>query len=259
MGRRSRSTSDTQFRWQLCALTFDKQHHRPVSMGVHIDIPVGSPFTIHNIPFGVISTEEEPAPRCATAIGNYAMDLVAYSAGGRLKEVDPNVFFQELFSLVSYALCHGFLDLTLTKQPTLNTFAALPQNVRQQVRQKIIEDIQNSNVDNECLIPLWKVTMHLPMRIGGFSDFYCSLEHCQNVSSAPLAGRRPGILTSIRALHTCLPELRYRVTGSMPHRSTILVYQALLHRHSQCVAHGESITRMATSLYMAHQIEWTTS
>lgn len=76
-------------------------------MGLSIDIPVGSPFTIHNIPFGVISTEEQPAPRCATAIGNYAIDLVAYSAGGRLIEVDPNIFFQEVFGLVSLALGHG--------------------------------------------------------------------------------------------------------------------------------------------------------
>lgn len=76
-------------------------------MGLSIDIPLGCPFTIHNIPFGVISTEEEPAPRCATAIGNYAIDLVAYSARGRLMEVDPNISFQEVFSTVSLAQGHG--------------------------------------------------------------------------------------------------------------------------------------------------------
>lgn len=70
-------------------------------MGLSIDVPVNSPFTIHNIPFGVISTEEKPTPRCATAIGNYAIDLVAYCAEGRLIEVDPKIPFQEVFSLVS--------------------------------------------------------------------------------------------------------------------------------------------------------------
>ena len=80
-------------------------------MGVDIDIPVDSPFTIHNIPFGVISTQEEQAPRCATAIGNYAIDLAIYSAGGRLEKVDPNISFQEVFSLVSLVLGHDSFGL----------------------------------------------------------------------------------------------------------------------------------------------------
>ncbi|KAH7083604.1 hypothetical protein FB567DRAFT_473367 [Paraphoma chrysanthemicola] len=140
-------------------------------MGVRIDIPSDSPFTIHNIPYGVISTEEQPTPRCAVAIGSHAIDLVVYSTGGRLSEVDPDVEFQEVFN-----------------QPTLNSFAALPYTIRQHVRRKIIEDINDFSIDNDCLIPLGTVRMHLPMRIGGFSDFYCSLEHCQNSTAFMSAG-----------------------------------------------------------------------
>jgi fumarylacetoacetase len=53
-------------------------------MGAKIEVPVGSPFTIHNIPFGVISTQENPKPRCATAIGDYAIDLAIYARHGFL-------------------------------------------------------------------------------------------------------------------------------------------------------------------------------
>ena len=40
-------------------------------------VPDNSPFTLDNIPFGVYSTKDDPTPRCATAVGDYAMDLRA--------------------------------------------------------------------------------------------------------------------------------------------------------------------------------------
>lgn len=47
-------------------------------MGFNIEIPAGSPFSIDNIPYGVIKTKENPTPRCASAIGDYAIDLDLY-------------------------------------------------------------------------------------------------------------------------------------------------------------------------------------
>jgi fumarylacetoacetase len=47
-------------------------------MAYHIDIPYDSPFTLHNIPFGVISTKDNDKPRCATALGDFAIDLAMY-------------------------------------------------------------------------------------------------------------------------------------------------------------------------------------
>ena len=52
------------------------------------------------------------------------------------------------------------------------------------MRNTIIQDVLDSQIEEECLIPLDQVTMHLPMHIGGYSDFYCSLEHCQNVRNS---------------------------------------------------------------------------
>jgi len=52
------------------------------------------PFSLHNIPFGVISTSDDSTPRCATAIGDYAVDLVKYAQSADLKaiQLDVSVF-----------------------------------------------------------------------------------------------------------------------------------------------------------------------
>lgn len=69
-------------------------------MGFQPVVPEGSPFTLQNIPFGVVSTQQDPSPRCATAIGDYAVDLKSLSSSGffndsvvkeALSQVCPNV------------------------------------------------------------------------------------------------------------------------------------------------------------------------
>jgi fumarylacetoacetase len=154
-------------------------------MGVIIDIPFGSPFTIRNIPFGVLSTKANPTPRCATAIGGYAIDLGVYSQMGHLSKLSLHTPIFEIFNQVgSIPSTDPKIECVMLTppKPTLNAFAALSHSVRLDVRNTIIQDIEASQIEEECLIPLDLVTMHLPMHIGGYSDFYCSLEHCQNVS-----------------------------------------------------------------------------
>jgi fumarylacetoacetase len=41
-----------------------------------------TPFPVENIPFGVISTRENPTRRCATALHNDAVDLSALEKDG---------------------------------------------------------------------------------------------------------------------------------------------------------------------------------
>jgi fumarylacetoacetase len=68
----------------------------------------------------------------------------------------------------------------------LNAFAALPKGTRRNVRDSLIKDIENGDVPAESLVKLDVLTMHLPFQIGGYSDFYCSLEHVQNVNYPPM-------------------------------------------------------------------------
>jgi fumarylacetoacetase len=72
-------------------------------MGVQIDIPADSPFTIHNIPYGVISTKDNSKPRCATAIGDHAIDLAVYAQHGRLDHLSLDVPISNIFSEVRLA------------------------------------------------------------------------------------------------------------------------------------------------------------
>ncbi|KAL4861564.1 hypothetical protein BDV12DRAFT_203884 [Aspergillus spectabilis] len=115
----------------------------PGKLGATIEIPSGSPFTLQNIPFGVISTADSP-PRCATAIGNYAIDLEVYYALGHLSEMGLGASIEKVFS-----------------QSTLNAFAALPPSARRDVRRKIIEDIKDGTVEEECLVPLASSTSNM--------------------------------------------------------------------------------------------------
>ncbi len=48
-----------------------------------IDFTTESPFTIDNIPFGVIKTTNL-TPRCGSAIGDHAIDLAEYATCGNL-------------------------------------------------------------------------------------------------------------------------------------------------------------------------------
>ena len=70
-------------------------------MGVKIEISPKSPFTIANIPFGVISTKANPSPRCATAIGDFAVDLSVYSQKGHLSSLHREGSILNVFNQVS--------------------------------------------------------------------------------------------------------------------------------------------------------------
>lgn len=76
-------------------------------------------------------------------------------------------------------------------QPTLNSFAALDQPIRAAVRAQIRKDLETGAVPDLCLEKLADVKQHLPMQMQGFSDFYTSLEHCQNCSGEMAAAKIP--------------------------------------------------------------------
>nr|KAK2745101.1 hypothetical protein FQN57_004008 [Myotisia sp. PD_48] len=140
-----------------------------------LPIPKESPFSLANIPFGIISTAFSSTPRPAIAIGEQALDLLAFSKAGG---------FSKLPSISSH--------LDVFSQPTLNDFAALGRPVHRQVRE-YLQDIfrdstsnpeilkTNTDLQNQALVNLKDVTSHLPMRIGDYTDFYAGLNHAFNV------------------------------------------------------------------------------
>ncbi|KAK3045303.1 hypothetical protein LTS18_014084 [Coniosporium uncinatum] len=139
-----------------------------------LSIPRGSHFSIQNLPFGIISTSSNTNPRPAVAIGDYALHLEAFAAG------------------------NGFADLSIIQphqkvlsQPTLNAFAALGRSIHSVVRKYIQSVFQddtpfpeilknNKQLQNEALIPLKDVTMHIPFSIGDYTDFFAGRNHAYN-------------------------------------------------------------------------------
>lgn len=140
------------------------------------DVSAESPFSLANIPFGVISTQADPTPRPAAAIGSYVVDLKALSESAKLGELAPGLAGRE----------------HVLAQPTLNAFAALGRPVHREVR-RALQDILASDTkhpgvlkDNDelrlkALVPQSSVKMHVPMHIGDYTDFYAGYHHAYNV------------------------------------------------------------------------------
>ena len=138
---------------------------------------ITNPFTIDNIPYGVIKISAQSKPRCATAFGDNAIQLLSYMTS--IAE-SGNVGESLEFALIEHGMRDNIL-MDVFDKPYLNDFAALPRKIRIAFREKLQQDIKANAVPKDCFIPLKDVEMQLPMKIGGYSDFYCSLEHCKNV------------------------------------------------------------------------------
>ncbi|KAG0314477.1 hypothetical protein BGZ99_008123 [Dissophora globulifera] len=137
-----------------------------------IEVKPDSDFSIHNIPFGIISTAQNATLRVATRIGDYAVDLLALAQAG-------------LFSSV-----HGLNDpQAVFSQPTLNLFMSLGKPTWTATRkhiQKLLSASEATLRDNQellqrAVIPVSSAKTHLPANIGDYTDFYASKEHATNV------------------------------------------------------------------------------
>jgi len=148
----------------------DKTHDSKLKSWV--DINADSDFPIQNIPFGIYCQNKGGDLRVVTAIGDYVLDLaVIYDAGffdGT--EIEGTEVFHE---------------------PTLNAFMSMGRKAWKDAR-KVISEILNEdnpklrdNVElkKKALISIENVTMHLPVDIGDYTDFYSSREHASNVGT----------------------------------------------------------------------------
>ncbi|KAI1826710.1 hypothetical protein F4861DRAFT_42328 [Xylaria intraflava] len=136
------------------------------------DVSPETPFSLANIPFGIISTPSDPAPHAAVAIGLHVLDLKILAGRDKFTELFPALKENE----------HVF------SEPTLNAFAALGRQVHREVR-SAIQDLlsaetvhpevlrDNDELRRSALLPRTSVKMHLPMSIGDYTDFYAGYHH----------------------------------------------------------------------------------
>lgn len=128
-------------------------------------------FPLQNLPFGVFACTRR-GPRCATAIGQYALDLSVLADAGLLAELP-------------------FDAASTFRQPALNKFMALDRTAWRATRARLTELLQAEGGDDRlrrddglcaaALRPMEEVHMQLPAKIGDYTDFYASREHATNV------------------------------------------------------------------------------
>ncbi len=129
-----------------------------------LNISDNSDFSIHNLPFGIFSVGASKK-RVGVAIGEQILDLYGVTSKGLFKNktLDKKVFLQDY----------------------LNPMMALGKSITVPLR----EEIQNLLVSTRS--PLRKMpklfinqkdaSLHLPIKITDYTDFYSSKEHATNV------------------------------------------------------------------------------
>jgi len=129
-----------------------------------VEVPANSDFPIQNLPYGVFSTCDNPTQRIGVAIGEHILDLSA---------VDESVW-----AGIDSALPAAF------KQPVLNDFMSMGRSVWSAVRKTLQQDLLAEGSEEQSsslLIPQSTAKMHMPAKIGDYTDFYSSIHHATNV------------------------------------------------------------------------------
>jgi len=126
-----------------------------------INIPENSDFSIHNLPFGIFSTEGR-SPRIGIAVGDHILDLAAVA------ELDVFDF-----------------NTAVLEKDTLNDFISLGKELTKRVRRNIQYWLQDDSSvlagKAELFVKRSEAQMHMPVYVGDYTDFYSSIEHATNV------------------------------------------------------------------------------
>ncbi|MBL6078441.1 fumarylacetoacetase [Belnapia sp. T18] len=131
-----------------------------------VDSANGHPdFPIQNLPLGIFSPSGG-GPRAGVAIGSMILDLGAAQAAGLLLGDAARA---------AEAMSGG----------TLNAFFALGAGPRAALRVRLSALLAEGSAERArlepCLHPAEGCTLHLPARIGDYTDFYVGIHHATNV------------------------------------------------------------------------------
>ena len=119
----------------------------------------GSLFDVDNLPYGVFSRDGEE-PRVGVRIGDRVLDLSPVAAAEML---DVHHVFQE-----------ESLNALMAEGPLVGA------SVRRWVTGLLTDETERSLVEPH-LVPVDEVTLHLPVEVADYVDFYASLDHASNV------------------------------------------------------------------------------
>ena len=124
-----------------------------------------SDFPLQNLPLGIFSRGSDER-RCGVAIGDAILDLDAVLAAGLFDGQARNA-------------------VQATRGGALNAYFALGREARVALRERLLEllgaDSPHQAALKPALYPAAECQLHLPARIGDYTDFYVGIEHAKNV------------------------------------------------------------------------------
>ena len=167
-----------------------------------LPVPADSDFSIYNLPFGIFSTRHH-SKRVGIAIGDYIVDLAAAGRSGAFRDlhVGSRVF----------------------QQPVLNPFIALGKPITQAIRLRVQQWLTQTpsllQEHNRWLVPMQDATLHLPVHIGDYTDFYAGEVHASNVGKMFRNAEQP-----------LLPNWKHLPVGYHGRSSSVVLSGTPVHR-----------------------------
>ncbi|XP_078329776.1 fumarylacetoacetase-like [Crassostrea virginica] len=134
-----------------------------------IEVSPDSDFPLQNLPYGVFSTADNPTHRIGVAIGNQVLDL----------SVIKNLFTGPVLQS----------QQDVFQETTLNSFMGLGRAAWKEARetlQRLLSTQEpllcnNKDLRARAFVPQSEAIMHMPAKIGDYTDFYSSKNHAFNV------------------------------------------------------------------------------
>ena len=123
-----------------------------------------TPFPLNNLPYGVFSVGKEE-PRCGVAIGDMILDMAAAEEAGLVDLGEEGLF-----------------DLPYWNE-VMELGPAAWTGLRSQLQALLAEGSRDQAKAEGCLVPMADATLHLPIAVSEYTDFYAGRHHATNVGT----------------------------------------------------------------------------
>ncbi|KAF7625956.1 Arrestin_C domain-containing protein [Meloidogyne graminicola] len=179
-----------------------------MSLESFIQIPENCDFTIDNLPFGVFSTLDNEKKRIGVAIGEEILDL----------SVVKHLFSGPLLCKNQNECLNAFMGLEratwIEARETLQSILS--------VNNPVLKD--DESLRKHAFVKISNAKMHLPAKIGDYTDFYSSIYHATNVGTM-FRGKDNALFEN------CMFQiLKYLPVGYHGRASSIIVSGVPIHR-----------------------------
>jgi fumarylacetoacetase len=132
------------------------------------NVAPGARFGTAELPYGIFSVGDE-RPRMGVAVGDQIVDVARLA---RAAGFDAEVF----------------------ERPSLNAFMALGPSAWAEARdllRTLLDDDSGRDVLEPHLVPIRSATLHLPIEVADYVDFYASEQHARNIGAIFRPGAEP--------------------------------------------------------------------